>query len=160
MQCSATCQLLNRQEIGQLWAVFWAPLPDPEPINSLNTNKSNALFISPKQNIPPPEINVNCPLGIIKSVNKAKYLGINLDNKLNFRNHIKLIEMKIARSVGILNKLKHYLNKPSLKKLYHSLISSHINYGLLVWGTTYPSYLTKLIKLQNKAIRIVNKVIG
>ena len=65
--------------------------------------------------------------------------------------------MKIARSVGILNKLKHYLNKPSLKKLYHSLISSHINYGLLVWGSTYPSYLTKLIKLQNKAIRIVNK---
>ena len=42
--------------------------------------------------------------------------------------------MKIARSVGILNKLKHYLNKPSLKKLYHSLISSHINYGLLVWA--------------------------
>ena len=32
--------------------------------------------------------------------------------------------MKIARSVGILNKLKHYLNKPSLKKLYYSLISS------------------------------------
>ena len=110
---------------------------------SLNTNKLNALFISPKQNIPLPEINVNCVLGIIKSVNKAKYLGINLDNKLNFRDHIKLIEMKIARSVGILNKLKHYLNKPSLKKLYHFLISSHINYGLLVWGSTYPSYLTK-----------------
>ena len=81
------------------------------------------LFLSLlNKTLPLPGINVNCPLGIIKSVNKAKYLGITLDNKLNFRDHIKLIEVKIARSVGILNKLKHYLNKPSLKKLYLFLI--------------------------------------
>ena len=59
---------------------------------SLNTNKSNALFTSPKQNIPPPEINVNCPLGIIKSVNKAKYLGINLDKQTKFSRSYQIIK--------------------------------------------------------------------
>ena len=34
-------------------------------------------------------------------------------------------------------------------------IHSHFNYGLAVWGSTYPTYLNKLKLLQNKAIRIV-----
>ena len=39
--------------------------------------------------------------------------------------------------------------------LYHALVHSNLIYRILVWGNTFPSYLTKLSKLQNKAIRIV-----
>ena len=39
--------------------------------------------------------------------------------------------------------------------LFYALVHSNLNYGILVWGNTFPSYLTKLSKLQNKAIRIV-----
>ena len=82
-------------------------------------------------------------------------MGILFDNQLNFHEHIKILETKIARSVGILNKLKYFLPSSALLKVYHSLIYTHFNYGLAVLGSTYSTYLNKLKLLQNKAIRIV-----
>ena len=100
-------------------------------------------------------MNIQSPAGEIRTVFKAKYLGILFDNRLNFHEHIKILEVKIARSVGILNKLKYFLPSSALLKLYYALIHSHFNCGLAVWESTYPTYLNKLKLLQNKAIRIV-----
>jgi len=44
------------------------------------------------------------------------------------------------------------LPESAMLKLYYSLIYSNLNYGLVAWGSTYPSYTTKL---QDKAIQIV-----
>ena len=52
-------------------------------------------------------------------------------------------------------KLKYFLSSSALFKLYYALIHSHFNYGLAVWGSTYPTYFNKLKLLQNKGIRIV-----
>ena len=93
--------------------------------------------------------------GIIKSVYIAKYLGIRLDVKLTFSSHIKVLEHKIAKSVGILSKLKYFLPQDALLQLYDALFHSHRNYGILSWGNTNPSHLLKLNRLQNKTIRIV-----
>jgi hypothetical protein len=42
-----------------------------------------------------------------------------------------------------------------LKQLYYSLIYPYINYGLMSWGNTYTSKLTKLCSSQNKCIRSI-----
>ena len=65
-----------------------------------------------------------------------------------------MVETKVARSVGILYKLNYVLSKDALKQLYHSLVHSYFTYGLTVWGNTFPTYISKLNALQNKAIRI------
>ena len=127
---------------------------------TLNANKSQALIISPKLRSPSVNLNLRCPAGQIKIVNKAKYLGVILDNKLNFHEHAKYVEAKLARSVGILSKLKFFLPQTALLKLYYSLVHSHLTYGLTVWGTTYPTYLLKLNRIQNKAIRTVAGITG
>ena len=57
--------------------------------------------------------------------------------------------------MGILSKLKYFLPQDARLKLYYALIHSHLNYRILAWGNTYPSYLLKLKTLQNKAMRIV-----
>ena len=69
---------------------------------TLNAKKSNLLVINPKLNSPATVMNLICSAGSINSVNKAKYLGIYLDYKLNFLDHIEMVEIKVARSVGIL----------------------------------------------------------
>ena len=51
--------------------------------------------------------------------------------------------------------MKNYLSKHALFKLYYTLVHSHLIYGLIVWGNTYPTYFSKLIALQNKAPRFV-----
>ena len=122
---------------------------------TFNPAKSNLLIITPKLNSPSIIIDIQCTDGLIKSVNKAKYLGTILDAKLTFSDHIKALETKVSRSVVILSKLKYFLPQDALLKLYYALIHSHLNYGILAWGNTYHSYLLKLMRLQNKAIRIV-----
>ena len=87
----------------------------------------------------------------------AKYLGITIDDELSFKKHIALLENKIARSVGVIAKLSYYLPSVSLVNLYYSLVHSHLLYTLPVWASTYLTYLTKLKRLQNKALRIISK---
>ena len=48
------------------------------------------------------------PVNIVSS---AKYLGVVLDYELNFYEQLKIMEGEVARSVGILNKLKQTKNK-------------------------------------------------
>ena len=122
---------------------------------TLNSKKSQLLIIAPNLKFSNVVLNIQSPAGEIKTVFKAKYLEILFDNRLNFLAHIKILEVKIARSVGILNKLKYFLPSSALLNLYYALIHSHFNYGLAVWGSSYPTYLSKLKLLQNKAIRIV-----
>ena len=92
-------------------------------------------------------MNLSCAAGSIKVVSSAKYLNAFIDDKLNFQEHIRHLERKVSRSVGILSKLKNYLPTHALFKLYYPLVHSHLPYGLIVWGNTYPTYFSKLITL-------------
>ena len=50
---------------------------------------------------------------------------------------------------------KQYMPRKALQALYYSLIHTHLLYGLPVWGSTHPSYLKKLILLQNNAVKLI-----
>ena len=102
-------------------------------------------------------MNLRCAAGSIKVVSSAKYLGVFINDKLNFQEHIKYLEKKFSRSVGILSKLKNYLPAHALFEPYYTLVHLHLLYGLIVWGNTYPTYLSKLITFQNKTHLIITK---
>ena len=63
----------------------------------------------------------------------------------------------MSRSVGIMAKLSYHLPPNALLTLYHSLVHVLFIHALPVWATTFPTYLIKLKRLQNKAIRIITK---
>ena len=114
-----------------------------------------AIALKPKLLFPPVEMNVSCAAKSIKVVSSAKYLGVLIDNKLNFEDHIKHLEKEVSPSEEIPTKLRNYLPEHALFKLYYMLIHSHLSYGLIVSGNTYPTYLSKLITLQSKALHSV-----
>ena len=76
-----------------------------------------------------------------------------LDENLSWSFHIDSISRKIAKSIGILYRARHYLNLDSLKNLYYSFIYSHISYGTLIWGSNYTSKLLPIHLLQKRALR-------
>ena len=84
-----------------------------------------------------------------------KYLGVYLDCHLKWKEHILEVSKKLARGIGILLKLRHFVNLASLVQVYDSIIYSYLTYGIIVWGNTYSSNLQPLIILQKKAIRII-----
>ena len=64
----------------------------------------------------------------------AKFLGVQIDNKLNWKAHISHICNKVSKSIAILRKVRSIFPLDILKKIYMSLMYSHINYCILIWG--------------------------
>ena len=62
-----------------------------------------------------------------------------------------MVANKLSKVVGILNRLKVVYPEQALFFIYNSLFMSHINYGLLLWGTN----MNKISLIQKKAIRII-----
>ncbi len=92
-----------------------------------------------------------CHTGTEKSF---KFLGLYIDETLSWKHHIQKICSKISRSNYIINKVKNLLPMKSLLTLYSSIVQSHINYGLIIWGNAKTAH--KIAKLQKKSIRIIN----
>ena len=84
-----------------------------------------------------------------------KYLGIFIGTHLNWKFQILHISKKIKRCVGILSKLRHYVNIATLILLYYSLIYSFLNYCTITWGNTYLITLQLFTLLQKRAVRII-----
>ena len=79
----------------------------------------------------------------------------NIDEHLDWKVHIDNLSNKIARNVGVLNKLKHFLPAYIMKTLYSTLIESHLQYCTLLWANSHVTNIRKLQLLQKKAIRII-----
>ena len=93
---------------------------------TINMTKSNILVISPKLNKFCFYNSSNYPTTSIPIINTARYLGIILDDKLSFQPHIKLLEGKLSRSLGILRKVKPFLSTSCMLQLYYSFFHSHL----------------------------------
>ena len=107
----------------------------------------NRQFVINDDEIPVLKINNTC----IEQVEEFLFLGIMINDNVTWKNHIDYIGKKINSTLGIMNKIKTYVPKICLKFIYLSLIHSHLNYGILLWGFE----LRKLSLLQKKAIRLV-----
>ena len=57
-----------------------------------------------------------------------------------------------------MTKIKSYLGNECLSTIYYSLIYPYLIYGCILWGNNYDQPLSQLIRLQNKAVRIMNDV--
>ena len=114
---------------------------------SLNPSKSSFLVIPPRLRKPPPYVSLKLNNVEINPYENVKYLGVQIDSQLTFNLQIRMIENKISGSIGITIKLKSFLPPSALLKLYYALVHPLLLYGLLVWGTTYTSYLAKLCYL-------------
>ena len=76
---------------------------------------------------------------------KIKYLGLILDNKLNWKAHINCLIYKI----------RHMRPTAVVRSLYYSLFHSHLSYGLVVWGNANKSYIDKIRSLQKRALKSI-----
>ena len=80
---------------------------------------------------------------LIYAAKTTKYLGIEIDDQLNFLPYTQKLQKKLSRYAGVLTKLKHCLPKSALIALYYGMVFPHPLYGIIIWGSTYPTYLNK-----------------
>ena len=92
----------------------------------------------------------------ISSTCNTKFLGIIVDNHLNFRSHVDFICSKVSKVVGMLFRLNNVLPTEALKTLYSTLLVPHLMYGIEIWYGILKTNDEKLFKLQKKSIRAIN----
>ena len=124
---------------------------------SLNVSKTHFIIFTRKKKSGN-SLNIGIENQIIHEVYKTKFLGVIIDKKLTWKDHILYISNKISRGIGMIIKAKKRLNKHALKCLYYSFIYPYITYCNHIWGTAPVSSLNKIVVLQKRAIRIICNV--
>ena len=83
-----------------------------------------------------------------------KYLGINIDENLTWKQQICDISIKSNKTNGILSKLRHFIDRQTLKLIYHAIFEPDLYYSSLVWAQNSNS-IKRLFVLQKKSLRII-----
>jgi hypothetical protein len=110
----------------------------------LNNNNCNSTLISEDKKKLLMAVNQNSVVPAIK------FLGILIDNKLNFKYHISKISAKIASSMYFIKSAVNLLNDKALKLLYFSLIHCHLIYCKIIWGCASVNTINELFVKQKK----------
>ena len=111
--------------------------------NNHNADKTHFVIFHPYQK----KLNYSMKIEIDgKTINEhksVKYLGILIDCHLNWKEHIQQLSKKISRGIGVLCKIRHYVNVKILVQLYHAIILSFF------FHTVVQSRVTPMIIILN-----------
>lgn len=122
----------------------------------INPDKSNLLIFSKQDHNIGPDIKYdNTP---IPSVQQKRFLGVIVDNKLSFKDHINYISAKALKRFNIMKYLAgvSWGSDPViLSMIYKSIVRSHFDYSCLAYQFTSPQLLKKLDVIQNKGLRVI-----
>ena len=124
---------------------------------SLNVDKSKLIIFKTKKKIID-YTKISFKLDGFKLVpsDHVKYLGVFMDQHLDWDYQIKQLGTKLSRANGVLLKLRHYVPIETLIGIYYSIFYSHLHYAIPVWSLTTKQNLEPLIILQKKCVRIMN----
>lgn len=90
----------------------------------------------------------------IPTTQNLKYLGFQIDSKLNWTPHVQQVKTLLASKTYALKQLVKRVKKETAINYYHAHINSVISYGLHVWG--YTSSLEMILICQKRALRILD----
>ena len=126
---------------------------------SLNVAKTHSMLISTKQKhnslkSQNKDLDLKIRDNDLEVVKKTKYLGVQIDCSLNWKEQIKAVSSKVSRAVGFLRHAKSFLPKETLQTVYTGIVEPYFRYCCSVWGCAALTEINQWQKLQNRAARI------
>ena len=91
----------------------------------------------------------------IKFEENVTVLGIHIDNKLTFSNHVRVCCKKAARQLNAFSRISRHLSITSRMAIFRSFILSNFQYCPLVWHFCGKQNNEKMEHIQERALRIV-----
>ena len=88
----------------------------------------------------------------IQRVTKAKFVGVIVDQHLNWKDHISMVSHKISKSCGIISHIRNTLDI-KYKKIIYSLKHPYLTYCINVWSSTYRNNLKTRCAAQKRSVR-------
>ena len=95
----------------------------------------------------------------IKCVRNIRFLGVIIDENLDWSSHVKYLLSKLTAGIYSLNMVKNFLPSHIKRMIYLTNIQSHLNYAMCVWGPMLNSSNRNKIRVkQNHAVRAIFQV--
>lgn len=91
----------------------------------------------------------------IQQVRFTKFLGVFVDEYLNWKIQINNVNLKLSKACGIIHRVRNQLTQKALLNVYFTLCYPYMMYCVSVWGCTWPSFLKEVIVAQKRIIRIM-----
>ena len=129
---------------------------------TLNISKSNFVIFHPYQKridySPQLKMFDHCTKRMLplEMKNSVKYLGLMIDSSLSWKSHIDYISLKSSRIIGIFARIRHFIPKYILEKIYYGLMHPYLSYGITVWGQACKSDLNRPLVLQKRILRLMH----
>ena len=91
----------------------------------------------------------------IKKTDHVRYLGIIIDENLDWNMHIEYLQQKLNSCIITIKRIKKFIPKNHYQKLYFTLFLSHLTYGISAWGSSSSNKLNKIFSIQKRCIRLL-----
>ena len=124
---------------------------------TVNLNKTQySIFQTKNMNIPDWLNNIKINNNTIKRVHSARFLGIILDEKLKWDDHVKQLSESLTQIINAFKIIKNYVPEDKKRMLYYAYIYSRIQYGIEMYGTASKKLIKKVQTKQNRAIKVLH----
>ena len=124
-------------------------------VNKLSLNLSKTSYMLFRNRPPDVEFNVFIEHERINRVRVTKFIGIYIDDKLNWKYHINTVRSKLSKVAAIIYRASCLINQDGLYMLYCSLFLPYINYCSEIWGNTYATNVECITVLQKRVVRLI-----
>ena len=120
----------------------------------LNADKCHLLVLGQRCDDP-----VTVRIGSANVVNsyEEKLLGVQIDSKLSFENHVSKLCQKASNKLYALARISPYMDQRKLRALMRAFITSQFQYCPLIWMFHSRQLNKKINKIQERALRIIYK---
>lgn len=123
--------------------------------NKLNLNVEKTNFVLFQKRKDPIDISLIYNGDGLCRKKETKYLGIIVDEKLNFKSHISYCLNKLNRCLWAICKLRKYTTTKTLRIIYYSIAYPFLQYCISSWGGTSKSLLEPLFRKQKIIVRCI-----
>ena len=89
---------------------------------------------------------------IIARTKSYRYLGLLVNERFCWENHVDEICQKLSQVAGVILKIRSLLTREAMMLVYHSLVGSKLRYGLICWATANKTTLDKINVAHNTII--------
>lgn len=91
----------------------------------------------------------------LQNVAEYKYLGIIIDECLNYNSHINMIKQKVSFRLYTLRKIRWLLNEQNSLTIYRGMIMPYFDIGDIYYNSAINEHLKGLQSLQNNALKLI-----
>jgi hypothetical protein len=122
---------------------------------TLNVKKTHYMIMTKKNSDITNNIEIKIEQNKLTCLADTKFLGLIIDNRLQWNKHLDYLRVKMSRFIGILRRLTNSLPVKIKKILYFAFVHSTLCYCIEAWGFALKKFINPVFRLQRKAVNYV-----